>query len=302
MRLGVAATPEVALPTLNWIKTSGHTLVRVISQPDKPSGRGQEMNSLPVNQWAKLNSIELVNPTTVGDINSALLDLDLLITIGYGRILPRATLSIPKFGCINLHFSLLPKYRGAAPVQRAIQAGETESGVTVFALDPGMDTGPIYSSITVPIPPTMRSYELLQQLSVVGIEAVKDALIAIESGVAPVAQTGEASMAAKITREEAKLDWNSPAHTLVNKIRAFYPQPQAWTIFRGQPLKISLAKIFESDLMLQPGELRVVGNECCIGTNDAVLVLQRLTPAGKKEISALDWSRGARFESSERCG
>jgi methionyl-tRNA formyltransferase len=302
MRLGVAATPEVALPTLNWIKTSGHTLVRVISQPDKPSGRGQEMNSLPVNQWAKLNSIELVNPTTVGDINSALLDLDLLITIGYGRILPRATLSIPKFGCINLHFSLLPKYRGAAPVQRAIQAGETESGVTVFALDPGMDTGPIYSSITVPIPPTMRSYELLEQLSVVGVEAVKDALIAIESGVAPVAQTGEASMAAKINREEAKLDWNSTAHALINKIRAFYPQPQAWTIFRGQPLKISLAKISESDLILQPGELRVVGNECCIGTNDAVLVLQRLTPAGKKEISALDWSRGARFESSERCG
>jgi len=302
MRLGVAATPEVALPTLNWIKTSGHTLVRVISQPDKPSGRGQEMNSSPVNQWAKLNSIELVNPTTVGDIDNALLDLDLLITIGYGRILPRATLSIPKFGCINLHFSLLPKYRGAAPVQRAIQAGETESGVTVFALDPGMDTGPIYSSITVPIPPTMRSYELLEQLSVVGVEAVKDALIAIESGVAPVAQTGEASMAAKINREEAKLDWNSTAHALINKIRAFYPQPQAWTIFRGQPLKISLAKIFESDLMLQPGELRVVGNECCIGTNDAVLVLQRLTPAGKKEISALDWSRGARFESSERCG
>jgi methionyl-tRNA formyltransferase len=302
MRLGVAATPEVALPTLNWIKTSGHTLVRVISQPDKPSGRGQEMNSLPVNQWAKLNSIELVNPTTVGDINNALLDLDLLITIGYGRILPRATLSIPKFGCINLHFSLLPKYRGAAPVQRAIQAGETESGVTVFALDPGMDTGPIYSSITVPIPPTMRSYELLEQLSVVGVEAVKDALIAIESGVAPVAQTGEASMAAKINREEAKLDWNSTAHALINKIRAFYPQPQAWTIFRGQPLKISLAKISESDLILQPGELRVVGNECCIGTNDAVLVLQRLTPAGKKEISALDWSRGARFESSERCG
>jgi len=260
------------------------------------------MNSLPVNQWAKLNSIELVNPTTVGDINSALLDLDVLITIGYGRILPRATLSIPKFGCINLHFSLLPKYRGAAPVQRAIQAGETESGVTVFALDPGMDTGPIYSSITVPIPPTMRSYELLEQLSVVGVEAVKDALIAIESGVAPVAQTGEASMAAKINREEAKLDWNSTAHALINKIRAFYPQPQAWTIFRGQPLKISLAKISESDLILQPGELRVVGNECFIGTNDAVLVLQRLTPAGKKEISALDWSRGARFESSERCG
>jgi len=212
------------------------------------------------------------------------LDLDLLITIGYGRILPATTLSIPKFGCINLHFSLLPNYRGAAPVQRAIQAGESESGVSVFALDPGMDTGPIYSSITVPIEPTMRSYELLEKLSVVGVEAVKVALVAIENGIVPIAQIGQASMAAKITRE------------------AFYPQPQAWTNFRGQPLKISLAKILESDLKLKPGELRVIGSQCCIGTSDATLVLERLTPAGKKEMSALDWSRGARFESSERCG
>jgi len=302
MRLGVAATPEVALPTLNWIQSSGHTLVRVISQPDKPSGRGQEMNSSAVSQWAKLNSIDLVNPTTVDEIDNALLDLDLLITIGYGRILPATTLSIPKFGCINLHFSLLPKYRGAAPVQRAIQAGESESGVSVFALNPGMDTGPIYSSITVPIEPTMRSYELLEKLSVVGVEAVKVALVAIENGIVPIAQTGQASMAAKITREEAKVDWNSSALAILNKIRAFYPQPQAWTNFRGQPLKISLAMILESDLKLKPGELRVIGSQCCIGTSDATLVLERLTPAGKKEMSALDWSRGARFESSERCG
>ena len=150
MRLGVAATPEVALPTLNWLQTSGHTLVRIISQPDKPSGRGQEVHSSPVSQWAKENSFELINPSSVAEIETALSDLDLLITIGYGRILPAATLSIPKFGCINLHFSLLPRYRGAAPIQRAIEAGEIESGVSVFALDPGMDTGPIYTSITVP--------------------------------------------------------------------------------------------------------------------------------------------------------
>jgi methionyl-tRNA formyltransferase len=302
MRLGVAATPEVALPTLNWLQTSAHTLVRVISQPDKPSGRGQEMHSSPVSQWAKANSIELINPATVAEIDKALSDLDLLITIGYGRILPAQTLSIPKHGCINLHFSLLPKFRGAAPVQRAIEAGERESGVTVFALDPGMDTGPIYKSITVPIEPTMRSYELLEKLSVIGVTALENALIAIESGVAPVPQTGQASIAAKITREEAALDWNASSRALHNKIRAFYPQPQAWTNFRGQPLKISSAKIAVTDIKLEPGELKVVGNDCLIGTGDACLVLEKLTPAGKKEMSALDWSRGARFESSERCG
>jgi len=302
MRLGVAATPEVALPTLKWLQASGHALVRVISQPDKPSGRGQEMHSSPVSQWAKANSIELINPATVAEIDKALSDLDLLITIGYGRILPAQTLSIPKHGCINLHFSLLPKFRGAAPVQRAIEAGERESGVTVFALDPGMDTGPIYKSITVPIEPTMRSYELLEKLSVIGVTALENALIAIESGVAPVPQTGQASIAAKITREEAALDWNASSRALHNKIRAFYPQPQAWTNFRGQPLKISSAKIAVTDIKLEPGELKVAGNDCLIGTGDACLVLEKLTPAGKKEMSALDWSRGARFESSERCG
>jgi len=302
MRLGVAATPEVAVPTLDWLKTSGHTLVRVISQPDKPSGRGQEINSSPISRWAKTNSIELITPTTVLEIDGVLSDLDLLITIGYGRILPASTLSIPKFGCINLHFSLLPKYRGAAPVQRAIEAGETESGVSVFALDPGMDTGPIYTSITVPITATMRSYELLEKLAVVGVDAVRDALVAIESGITPIGQRGEPSKAPKITREEAKLDWNSTAYSILNKIRAFYPQPQAWTVFRGQPLKISMAKIEASNLTLEPGELGVIGSDCCIGTGDNALVLERVTPAGKKEMSALDWSRGARFESTERCG
>ncbi len=302
MRLGVAATPEVAVPTLNWLKTSGHTLVRVISQPDKPSGRGQEMNSSPVSKWAKTNSIELITPTTVLEIDSVLSDLDLLITIGYGRILPASTLSIPKFGCINLHFSLLPKYRGAAPVQRAIEAGETESGVSVFALDPGMDTGPIYTSITVPITATMRSYELLEKLSVVGVDAVRAALVAIESGTAPVAQTDKPSMAPKITREEAKLNWSSSAESLLNKIRAFYPQPQAWTFFRGQPLKISLGRLSDAAPDLQPGELRVIGSDCFIGSIDNAITLERVTPAGKKEMSALDWSRGARFESAERCG
>ena len=302
MRLAVAATPEVALPTLHWLQTSEHDLVRVISQPDKPSGRRQELHASPASQWAIANSIDLVKPATIEEIESAIADLDLLITIGYGRILPSATISIPKFGCINLHFSLLPKYRGAAPVQRAIEAGETHSGVTVFALDPGMDTGPIYTTITTPIEPTIRSLELLDKLSHVGVDALKQALIEIEKGTRPTPQTGLSSLAAKIIRDEAKLNWSSPADSLVNKIRAFYPQPQTWTVFRGQPLKISSARVSDVVPNLQPGELRVVGSDCVIGTLDKAIVLERVTPAGKKEMSALDWSRGARFEDAERCG
>jgi methionyl-tRNA formyltransferase len=243
-----------------------------------------------------------VRPANAEEINSAIADVDLLITIGYGRILPSATLSIPKFGCINLHFSLLPKYRGAAPVQRAIEAGETQSGVTVFALDPGMDTGPIYTSITTSIVPTMRSFELLDKLSHVGVDALKQALVEIEKGTVPTPQNGESSLAAKITRDEAQLNWSSPAVSLINKIRAFYPQPQAWTVFRGQPLKISSARVSDEVQDLHPGELQIVGGDCVIGTLDKAIVLERVTPAGKKEMSALDWSRGARFEDAERCG
>ncbi len=302
MRLAVAATPAVALPTLHWLQTSEHNLVRVISQPDKPSGRGQELHATPVSQWAIANSIDLVRPANILEIDAAIADVDLLITIGYGRILPSTTIAIPKFGCINLHFSLLPKYRGAAPVQRAIEAGETQTGVTVFALDPGMDTGPIYASITTPIEPTMRSYELLDKLSHVGVDALKETLVEIEKSTSPTPQTGESSLAAKITRDEAQLNWSSPAYSLVNKIRAFYPQPQAWTMFRGQPLKISSARVSDVFADLQPGELQVVGSECFIGTLDKAIILERVTPAGKKEMSALDWSRGARFEDAERCG
>jgi methionyl-tRNA formyltransferase len=302
MRIAVAATPEVALPALHWLQTSEHDLVRIISQPDKPSGRGQERHASPVSNWAMANSVDLVRPEIVGEIDAAIADVDLLITIGYGRILPPTTIPIPKFGCINLHFSLLPKYRGAAPVQRAIEAGETQSGVTVFALDAGMDTGPIYTSITTPIEPTMRSFELLDKLSHIGVDALKQALLEIEKGTQPIPQTGESSLAAKITREEARLDWSLPAHSLVNKIRAFYPQPQAWTLFRGQPLKISWARVSDVVPDLQQGELRIFGSDCVIGTLDKAIILERVTPAGKKEMSALDWSRGARFEDAERCG
>ena len=302
MRIGVAATPDVAIPSLDWLADSEHDLVRVITQPDRPSGRGQSVKSSSVSNWASTHAIELVKPDSIEELDSALEGLDLLITIGFGRILPKKSLVIPRFGCINLHFSLLPKYRGAAPVQRAIEMGETQTGVTVFQLDEGMDTGPIYCSRAFTIPPTHRSFELLRDLSVVGALALSQALTEIENGVTPVPQSGQASFAKKLTREEAEIDWNNSCVLVVNKIRAFYPAPTAWTTFRGQPLKISKAVHVDTNYGLAPGQLLVADAMCLIGTIDGTICLVCVIPAGKNEMKALDWSRGARFTGPEHCG
>ena len=197
MRLAVAATPEVALPTLHWLQTSEHDLVRVISQPDRPSGRGQELHASPVSQWATANSINLVRPSIIGEIESAIADVDLLITIGYGRILPSTTISIPKFGCINLHFSLLPAWRGAAPVQRAIESGDKELGISVFSLDEGMDTGPIYRQSSFLRDPSMRSKEALEFLGEQGVALIAQTLEDISHGVLPTKQSEQGISLAK---------------------------------------------------------------------------------------------------------
>jgi len=302
MRIGVAATPDVAIPTLNWLHTSGYELVRVISQPDRPAGRGQSLRSSAVSQWAIDAGVELVRPRAIEDLNRAIEDLDLLVTIGYGRILPEQSLSLPTFGCINLHFSLLPQYRGAAPVQRALEAGEKQTGVTVFKLDPGMDTGPIYSSRVIDIDPAFRSSEVFSQLALIGVDVVKEAIELIATGIKPQEQTGKASLAGKISKEEAKIDWNLPANVTLNKIRGFYPAPIAWTVFRNQTLKISSAKIHNQSIELEPGEISLSNSIVLIGTSEGVLEVGLVIPSGKKEMSATEWARGARFESGERCG
>ena len=302
MRIGVAATPDVAIPALNWLKESKHELVCVITQPDRPSGRGQNMTTSAVGNWATTNSVEVVKPVSANELDQALVDLDLLLTIGYGRILPKQSLEIPRFGCINLHFSLLPKYRGAAPVQRAIENGEAQTGVSVFQLDEGMDTGPIYASLPFQISPTLRSSELLADLSELGVLAISQALTDIENNVKPIKQHGEASLAKKLSKEEGAIDWRNSSAVIINKIRAFYPSPTAWTTFRNQPVKITMAQSVEVKYELLPGQLLVQDGMCVIGTGDGNISLISVIPAGKKEMSALDWSRGARFTGQEHCG
>ena len=294
MRIGVAATPDVALPTLNWLLESEHEIALVISQPDRPAGRGRGLKASPVTLWAQAAGIELLRPDSPSELIGAIETLDVVLTIGYGTLLPEAILSIPRYGFINLHFSILPAYRGAAPVQRAIENGESVTGVTVFLLDKGMDTGPIYTRIDLAIKEEWRSQELFRALAELGPAAVQDALIAIQAGVKPLPQDGLSSLAPKISKEDARLDWSLSSDILSRKIRAFFPAPCAWSVWEENSFKITRADKHTADLAV--GEIAVIDGEVIVGCGQATaLCLTSVIPAGKKEMSAIEWARGARL-------
>ncbi|HEX7404493.1 MAG TPA: methionyl-tRNA formyltransferase, partial [Candidatus Nanopelagicaceae bacterium] len=221
MRVAVAATPSVALPTLDWLHTSEHELSLVITRPDRPAGRGRTLRGSVVAQWAQAHEVVVLKPESSEALVQKLLNVDVVITIGYGVILPIAVLSTPKFGFINLHFSLLPSWRGAAPVQRAILHGDTTSGVTVFALDAGMDTGPIYVSQQMMIEPDENAAHLLERMAALGPTVVAKALDLVSQEFAPVPQRAEGvSYAPKITKDEAKINWGVSATSIDCQVRA----------------------------------------------------------------------------------
>ncbi len=296
MRIAVAATPDVAIPTLDWLLASKHQLDLIITQPDRPSGRGQKTTESPVSVWAHAKNIEIIKPESSLELLPVAANFDLIITIGYGVILPDNLLNLPLHGFLNLHFSLLPAYRGAAPAQRSLENGELESGVTVFKLDKGLDTGPIYSQGTLAIDPTWRSFELLKELSELGVGVIKEAISKIELGVEPLPQSGPTTYAAKISKTEARIDFNQPAHTLLRKIKAFTYEPGAWTVFNQEPFKVSDAKEIDY-LQGNPGDIFVVDQKVIVSCGSSTsLELLKVTPSGKREMSAIDWSRGARLE------
>jgi methionyl-tRNA formyltransferase len=246
--------------------------------------------------WAHAKNIEIIKPESSLELLPVAANFDLIITIGYGVILPDNLLNLPLHGFLNLHFSLLPAYRGAAPAQRSLENGELESGVTVFKLDKGLDTGPIYSQGKLAIDPTWRSFELLKELSELGVGVIKEAISKIELGVEPLAQSGPTTYAAKISKTEARIDFNQPAHILLRKIKAFTYEPGAWTVFNQEPFKVSDAK--ETDYSQgNPGEVFVIDRKVIVSCGSlSSLELLKVTPSGKREMSAIDWSRGARLE------
>ena len=297
----MAATPDVAIPTLNWLITSEHQLLSVITQPDRPAGRGRTLKESVISEWARENDVPCFKPASVTETATLIEGADVLLTIGYGVLLPEELLSIPMHGCLNLHFSLLPRWRGAAPVQRAIEAGDPVSGVTVFQLDPGMDTGPIYSVKRFALDSDITSDELFSELGALGVEAVEDSLNAIKAGIRPEPQKSDgATRAMKISKEECEINWNLDAQLISQKIRAFTSSPGAWTRFRGEVVKIDSVNISEETL--QPGLLKVVNKELLVGTSSNAVSIDFLTPAGKFRMDAKTWLNGARLGDGELFG
>lgn len=297
----MAATPEVAIPTLEWLLNSEHELISVITQPDRPAGRGRLLKESAISFWARDKGVPCIKPGTTQEIAQAIDGSDVLLTIGYGVLLPQAVLSVPHYCSLNLHFSLLPRWRGAAPVQRAIEAGDAISGVTVFQLDEGMDTGPIYSIKRFALDSDITSDELFNELAQLGVEAVQESFTAIESGVRPTPQTTlGVTRAKKISKDECKIDWNLDAPVVAQKIRAFTSHPGAWTQFRGEVVKIDSVKI--CDEVLAPGTLHIRNHQLLVGTGTSAISIGYLTPAGKSRLDAKSWLNGARITEGDLFG
>lgn len=306
MRLAVAATPDVAIPTLEFLLSSSHSLERIFTTEDKPVGRGRTLTPSDVANWADSQAVPCIKIGKAEQMAAHLEDIDCVVTVAFGILLPPQILSIPKHGFINLHFSHLPSWRGAAPVQRAIEAGDENLGISVFALDEGMDTGPIYVQSSYPRDPIARSKEALDFLAKQGVALIEKTLEDISNGVAPVRQSESGiSLARKLTKTEALIDWRLSADVIDRKIAAFYPNPIAFTTFRGEILKITRSRVYNGDsagLVLRPGEILSEKSHLLIGTAEKVIEILQLIPQGKSEMQATDWARGARIVPGEICG
>lgn len=306
MRLAVAATPEVAIPTLDYLLGGADPLVRIFTTTDKAVGRGRTLTPSEVAVWAHDHGIECIKVATADEMAGYLNDIDCVVTVAFGILLPQEILSIPTHGFINLHFSLLPAWRGAAPVQRAIENGDAEFGITVFSLDKGMDTGPIYIQKSFPRDLQMRTKEALEFLGEQGVTLIAHTLKKISEGESPIAQSIEgASLAKKLSKEEALIDWRESSAVIDRKVAAFYPNPIAHSIFRGEVLRITRSQICENlptEHVLKPGEWLIEKDRVLIGTGDQPLEVVQLIPQGKSEMKATDWARGARVLPGELCG
>ncbi len=301
MRIGVAATPDVAIPTLNWLLQSDYEIALIITQPDRPAGRGQVLQQTAVAEWAEGRQIPVIKPQSSQELVGTIENLDLVLTIGYGVLLPENILSLPKHGFLNLHFSLLPAYRGAAPAQRALHNGEAITGVTVFQLDKGMDTGPIFVQQSINIDPSWRSFELLKHLSDLGPKVVEKSFEMIEKGESSRNQEGLTTNAPKISKSEAKIDFTLDSTMIANAIRAFTYEPGAWTLWKGESFKICSTKVSRNPSGT-PGQIAVIDKSVLVSTGSGSLELLRVIPAGKKEMDAIDWARGARLTGGEIFG
>lgn len=305
MRVVFAGTPEPAVPSLQALLDSHHDVIAVVTRPDAPSGRGRTLTASPIAELAARHGIETLKPAKPSDPEfvARLSELapDCCPVVAYGALIPQSVLDIPRIGWINLHFSLLPAWRGAAPVQHAIKAGDEITGATTFLLEAGMDTGPVFGHITDAIGPHDTSGDLLQRLSVTGAELLVRTLDGIESGeLVAVPQIEEGvSLAPKVLVDDAKVDWTHPALAIDRLIRSCTPAPGAWTTFRDERLKLGAVTLEAEVTDLAPGQLRVSKQAVLVGTGSCAVALGQVQPIGKKPMGWKDWVNGARPTDSD---
>lgn len=300
MRLVFAGTPEVALPSLRALVDSEHEVVAVVTRPDAARGRSRRLLPSPVAKWAAEQGIEVLKPDRPSDPDfiARLKQLapDACPVVAYGALLPSSVLEIPRFGWVNLHFSLLPRWRGAAPVQRAIMAGDEVTGATTFLIVPELDAGPIYGSLIEPIYPQDTAGGVLARLAEEGASLLSDTIDGL-ANTQPFEQSDDGvTLAPKLTVQQAQLSWRSSAVELDRIIRGCSPDPMAWTTMRRGPaeperFKIALARPVDSSAM-RPGEVSVEKRRVVVGTGLGDLELLRVQPAGKQVMTAVDWARG----------
>ncbi len=313
MRVVFAGTPEAAVPSLTAVAASSHELVAVVTRPDAPSGRGRRLEASPVRRRAEELGLPVLTPTRVKDPEflAALTALapDACPVVAYGNLIPVEALAVPRLGWINLHFSLLPAWRGAAPVQHAIMAGDEVTGASTFVIERGLDTGPVLGVMTETIRPTDTAGDLLDRLSTAGAGLLVATLDGLESGdlVAVPQPTEGVSLAPKIEVEDARIVWSRPASAVDRLVRGCTPAPGAWTSFRGERLKVwpvttTTAGEVPVEAPLAAGVLAVTKKAVFVGTGTRPVRLGTVQPHGKKAMPAADWARGTRIEMGERVG
>lgn len=295
LRIIFAGTPDFAARHLDALLSSEYEIVGVFTQPDRPAGRGKKLMPSPVKTLAEANGLPVFQPSSLRPQENqqlvASLNADVMVVVAYGLILPKQVLDMPRLGCLNVHGSLLPRWRGAAPIQRALWAGDTETGVTIMQMDVGLDTGDMLYKLSCPITGEDTSGSLYDKLAVLGPQGLLETLAQLVSGTAKPEVQDETlvSYAEKLSKEEARIDWSLSAVQLERCIRAFNPWPISWLEIDEQPVKVWRASVSTDTSSAEPGTIVAVSKlGIQVATGDGILNLESLQPAGKKAMSAQD--------------
>lgn len=295
LRIIFAGTPDFAARHLDALLSSEHQIVGVFTQPDRPAGRGKKLMPSPVKVLAEEKGIPVFQPVSLRPQENqqlvADLQADVMVVVAYGLILPKAVLEMPRLGCLNVHGSLLPRWRGAAPIQRSLWAGDTETGVTIMQMDVGLDTGDMLYKLSCPITAEDTSATLYDKLAQLGPQGLLATLTQIAAGTATpeIQDETHVTYAEKLSKEEALLDWSLPAEQLERCIRAFNPWPMSYFVIEDQPVKVWKASVINSQAKAEPGTIIEANKQGIqVATAEGILNLESLQPAGKKAMNAQD--------------